>query len=561
MTTFNYHSNLFKKKQIVRQHKYSSINEYFDKIYVICSPKDTEQKKLLSSYYGKYNIDFDFWDAVDGFKDKQLKKIYKNYVERSLDDPLTDQTEKSLNRKLIKSPGALGLLKTYQQIFENSIDKSYKNILVFENDILFDKDWQEKLLLFINNYINYDILYLGASHHLWNNPDILNINHTNISVAYYKAPSRIDGSFATAYSSNIYKELLNYINKFNAPIDLYLRYINQKNNSYVIYPNIVIAETTKPSTISGLSRNLRYHCKKVRWDLSKIDFSRAILKTSILIANYNSTDTIQQLLNSIKIQSYPNTETIIVDDCSTDRCVSIIKKWIKNNKNINIKLIELNKNVGAYRCRNIALENSTGFFITQLDSDDIFLPNKIENDIYNYFNFSQYDLLFSLMYRSQNIDYKYFYDYYLLNDQINLERSQNRKSFYNTENTDYDWNFRFRFGLPTLFVEKEFFQKYGKWRDDYRYGMDIELIQRYVIKKYNTFIDYKNLYMLITKNNAQNLGIFCDNKMNYVSFPMNNNNATNICNQTEREKIHQICENDLKKLLTSAVTNATIQAE
>lgn len=547
MIIFNYHTNLYKRKTNSNK-EYACINDFFDKIYVIALPEHIEQKSYIESYFNKYNLSFSFFDGINGYNDSELIDIYNNYIAKPLSDESTHPVERRLNRKLIKSPAALGLLKTYKHIIEYSIKKKHNNILIFEDDVIFDTNLQEKLLSFLNSVTtDYDMLYLGCSHHMWNNPNILQIPNTTCN--YYKAPTVIDGSFATAYNSKIFNLLLSEINNFNAPIDLCLRSITKNNNSYILYPNIAVAETTRKSSISNISRNLRYHHKNVRWNLSELDFSRGILKTSILIANYNSENTIRYTLDSIKKQIYPNTETIIVDDNSIDSSVSIIKEWMNHNKNVNVTLIELNNNIGAYKCRNIALDNSEGFFVTILDSDDIFLDHKILNDIYNYFNNTEYEIFFSTMYRSQSIDFNKFHDQNILYRSIEEERLKHRKSHNQTEN-DYDWDYRFRFGLPTIFVEKEFFTKYGKWREDFRYGMDIELIQRYIANKYNKYISNKDLYVSIGQFNAKEYGIFCDSKMNYVSFPMNKNNATNICTKENRSRIHSICNQDIKQLLT-----------
>jgi glycosyltransferase involved in cell wall biosynthesis len=51
---------------------------------------------------------------------------------------------------------------------------------------------------------------------------------------------------------------------------------------------------------------------------------------SICIANYNKAPYIKQCLDSIlSVETYPNREIIIVDDCSTDDSISIIKDWIQ----------------------------------------------------------------------------------------------------------------------------------------------------------------------------------------------------------------------------------------
>lgn len=530
---FNYGNNLS------RQRTYGNT---IDKTYVISLKKHTEQRELIKKYLDKYNISFTFYDAVDGYENKDIGYIYEDYLTWSFDDQRTHSTEKNYRRKLVKSPGAFGLLKTYEKIIEENIDnKNVNNILIFEDDILLDVNFKEKLNTIFNRQFNIDMLYLGCSQHVWNNPRLYKINK---NLAIYKAPIIIDGSFATVFNKKVFKPLLKSIKKYNAPIDLCMRdIVASHSNCYIAYPNIVIADTTRRSSISNLERNLRHHKHNVKWDTKNIDFSRGILKVSIIIANFNNSNTIEYALNSIKKQTYNNYEIIIIDDNSTDDSVRIIKKWIDNNKNIDTKLIELKNNVGAYAARNIGLRESSGFFITILDSDDIFLPLKIEHDVYNYFNYENYEIFFSKMYRTQNISTKLFDKTTDLLDAIRKEREPFDKS------NSYPWDYKFRFGFPTIFVEKDFFNKYGNWNEKYRFGMDIEIVQRYIIKKYNKFLDNKNLFKIIYENKCNEYGIYLSDLMNYVSFPMTQHNATNICKSQDRENIHLETNKELMKLL------------
>ena len=77
--------------------------------------------------------------------------------------------------------------------------------------------------------------------------------------------------------------------------------------------------------------------------------------------------------------TYSNWEMLIVDDCSTDHSVEVIKTFQKNDDRI--KLIQLDTNSGAATSRNKAIENAQGDYIAFLDADDMWLPNKLELQI------------------------------------------------------------------------------------------------------------------------------------------------------------------------------------
>jgi glycosyltransferase involved in cell wall biosynthesis len=70
---------------------------------------------------------------------------------------------------------------------------------------------------------------------------------------------------------------------------------------------------------------------------------------------------------------------IIVDDCSKDDSVTFIQKLIKDEKRI--KLIKLDENIGAAMARNKALEVAQGKYLVFLDSDDVWMPEKLEKQV------------------------------------------------------------------------------------------------------------------------------------------------------------------------------------
>lgn len=70
---------------------------------------------------------------------------------------------------------------------------------------------------------------------------------------------------------------------------------------------------------------------------------------------------------------------IIVDDCSSDNSVEVIQSFADQDPRI--KLIQLAENSGAAVARNTAIEAAKGRYIAFLDSDDAWLPNKLEKQI------------------------------------------------------------------------------------------------------------------------------------------------------------------------------------
>lgn len=97
---------------------------------------------------------------------------------------------------------------------------------------------------------------------------------------------------------------------------------------------------------------------------------------SVITACYNSENYILETISSVLNQTHKNWELILVDDCSTDNTISIVKEFIRADKRI--KLFQLAKNSGAAVARNTAIKEANGTFIAFLDSDDKWLPIKLE---------------------------------------------------------------------------------------------------------------------------------------------------------------------------------------
>ena len=100
---------------------------------------------------------------------------------------------------------------------------------------------------------------------------------------------------------------------------------------------------------------------------------------SIITPNYNCGKYITETIKSVLDQSYRNWEMLIIDDCSTDESRVIIKKFIL--KDSRIKLIKMKKNGGAALCRNKGIELSKGKYVAFLDSDDLWIKEKLEKQI------------------------------------------------------------------------------------------------------------------------------------------------------------------------------------
>lgn len=100
---------------------------------------------------------------------------------------------------------------------------------------------------------------------------------------------------------------------------------------------------------------------------------------SIITATYNSAEFIEETYNSIKEQTHINWEWLVTDDCSTDNTVSLLKNM--QAKDERIKIFNNDINSGAAVSRNNSLRKRSGKYIAFIDSDDIWMPDKLEKQI------------------------------------------------------------------------------------------------------------------------------------------------------------------------------------
>ncbi len=102
-------------------------------------------------------------------------------------------------------------------------------------------------------------------------------------------------------------------------------------------------------------------------------------KVSIITPSYNSSKYVEECINSVINQTFSDWEHILIDDCSKDGSVEIIKKYVKEDHRF--KLIQLDKNSGAGIARNRGIELSSGRFVAFLDCDDYWHSQKLEKQI------------------------------------------------------------------------------------------------------------------------------------------------------------------------------------
>lgn len=112
---------------------------------------------------------------------------------------------------------------------------------------------------------------------------------------------------------------------------------------------------------------------------------------SIIMPSWNTAQFIAESIQSVINQTYKNWELLIVDDCSTDDTDNIVEPFLTDAR---IKYFKNEKNSGAALTRNRAMREAKGEWIAFLDSDDLWMPEKLEKQI-RFMNEHNYTLSFT----------------------------------------------------------------------------------------------------------------------------------------------------------------------
>jgi len=98
---------------------------------------------------------------------------------------------------------------------------------------------------------------------------------------------------------------------------------------------------------------------------------------SVIIPTYNRAELLERAIKSVLNQTYEELELLVVDDGSSDNTESLVARFCDQR----IKYIKHADNIGAPATRNTGIKRSKGKYIAFLDSDDEWLPRKLEKQI------------------------------------------------------------------------------------------------------------------------------------------------------------------------------------
>ncbi len=207
--------------------------------------KDKERMLILDKKLKKYGIKYERITGVDG--DKKYKELK--------------------NRTKLR-PGELGCLMSHIEILEKAKSNNYQNILIFEDDVIFCKNFTERLVKLLKkvkqNEGNFDILYLGCSQkHKWKNI---------VRKEDYYLGKNMDGTFGMVVNRGVFNKTLKNAYKLNLPIDrVYSREIQKLNKCFCANPALITVYINQFSNTAKKVFLTEFYYKKNRININDFD--------------------------------------------------------------------------------------------------------------------------------------------------------------------------------------------------------------------------------------------------------------------------------------------------
>jgi glycosyltransferase involved in cell wall biosynthesis len=184
------------------------------------------------------------------------------------------------------------------------------------------------------------------------------------------------------------------------------------------------------------------------------------MKFSIITVSYNSFNTIEDTIHSVRGQRYPNIEYLVIDGSSTDGTLKILDRL---NDKIDILVSEADK--GIYDAMNKGIGMASGDVIGILNSDDIYVDEFVLSDVAKLFENPETDAVYA--------------------DLVYVEKSDTNKvkrKWISGKYSPGDFRKGWMPPHPTFFVRKSVYEKYGKFNLDFISAADYELMLRFIHK-------------------------------------------------------------------------------
>lgn len=228
------------------------------------------------------------------------------------------------------------------------------------------------------------------------------------------------------------------------------------------------------------------------------------MKISIITITYNSAQTVEETIQSVVSQDFPDIEYIIVDGLSTDGTLSIVNRYTRY-----IHKVISEKDKGLYDALNKGINAASGEVIGMLHSDDLYANNQVISKIAQQFA------------ADPAVEGVYA-------DLVFVDRNETDKVLRTWKAGEFEPD-AFKKGWmpphPTFFVKKSVYERFGGFNLDLKLSADYELMLRF-IHKHGIKISYlPETIVKMRMGGISNTSIFVKLKANIedkLAWRMNN---------------------------------------
>lgn len=201
-------------------------------------------------------------------------------------------------------------------------------------------------------------------------------------------------------------------------------------------------------------------------------------KISVLMACFNSSNTLKDSIDSVLDQTFSNFEFLIIDDGSSDDTLNKLQNY--KNLDSRIRVFKNNKNIGLTKSLNILISKTKAPIIARQDADDISMKSRFEKQ-FSILKKNKYDVCTTRA-KIKNSNRKIPKYSYLLPKKLLIK-------------------YKNPFIHGTLMIKKDTLESIGFYNEKFYYSQDYELFYKLLQKNFKIKNIHEPLYVLNTEDN------------------------------------------------------------
>ncbi len=349
-----------------------------DGTFVLNLRHDAVKWAETAATLGPYIRSFERLPATNG-NHPDLAQEWEEYNSQGL---LLDE-ERTLNRRLIASPGAWGYLYTMRELLQAAKARRYRRVMVLDDDVLLHQDFDNLVERVIEELPpTWRLVYLGCTERAWDEVQ-------PYSEHLYRPGDRVNGSFAYIIDCSVFDEVLDELEMFDAPFDsgplstIRARYPSE---TFVARPNLVIADVSgsdlrkgrDQSTFAAAAKWVLGDYGRNRVGLNSLPRRRALPRggsvSAIMVLNGIS-EGFNDAVESLRRQTHGNWECLVLLNGVSDVARSETEAAARADSRVRVLWVEQRMDsLGAF---NLLVRHADGEYITILSPQESSSPQRL----------------------------------------------------------------------------------------------------------------------------------------------------------------------------------------